>query len=317
MHKSVLLHETIEYLQLSNGDLAIDATCGAGGHTGLLAETVGLGGKVLAIDRDLEAIKIAKKNLNNKNIVFIKGEMADISILAKNNKFLAVSGIVADLGVSSMQIDNPARGFSFKSRGVLDMRMDRSQEMGAMEVVNTYKEEDLQKIFSLYGEEPFSRQVAKAIVELRNFQRIVKTDQLAEVVRRVIRSHRGRSARKSRFDIRELKIDPATKVFQAIRIEVNQELKQLELALPQMVGLLKKGGRIAIISFHSLEDRIVKNYFKEMAKDCICPPGYPDCVCSHRKKLSVVTKKVISPTKDEIEKNPRSRSAKLRVAEKI
>lgn len=317
MHKSVLLQETIEHLQLTKGDLAIDATCGAGGHTKEMTRLVGTSGKVLAIDRDEHALELARSVFRGESVTFIHGEMANIEKIALKNNFKNVAAIMADLGVSSMQFDQPARGFSLKSRGVLDMRMDQESELDALTVVNTYSEDQLARIFRLYGEEKKSRLVARAIVEARKESQIRRTDQLAEVVRGVIRARRARRTRNSKFEFRNSGVDPATKVFQAIRIEVNQELKQLELALPQMVRLLKPGGRLAIISFHSLEDRIVKEFFRDSAKDCVCPPEFPKCLCNHPKTLSLITRKPITPTDLEIFANTRSRSAKLRVAEKV
>jgi len=307
MHKSVLLQEAIKHLKLKKGDLAIDATTGAGGHTQALVAAVGKEGKVLAIDRDKEALKIARSIIRGENTIFAQANFVDIEKVARKNGFNEVSAIIVDLGVSSMQLDQADRGFSFKSRGVLDMRMDRNQEKSAITIVNNYSEESLKDIFANYGEEKRAKAVAKAIIAYRKKGQIETTDQLAEVVRGVIPViNRGGK-----------KIDPATKVFQAIRIEVNDELKSLESALPQMVSLLKKEGRLAIISFHSLEDRIVKSFFKKEAKDCLCPPEFPVCMCNHRKSLRIVTQKPILPSEKEKEFNPRSRSAKLRVAEKI
>ena len=317
MHKSVLLQETIENLQLEEGDLAIDSTCGAGGHTKLMAQKVGASGRVLAIDRDEKALKIASSIFRGENVTFVKGEMASLAKLAAIHGFTSVKAVIADIGVSSMQLDEPARGFSLKSRGVLDMRMDQEQAQSALDIINSYSEDDLARIFRLYGEEPKSRLIAKEIVKVRKNQQIRKTDQLAEVVRGVISARGAQKIRNSKQEVRKPRIDPATKIFQAIRIEVNQELRQLELALPQMVSLLKKNGRVAIISFHSLEDRIVKSFFKEMSKDCVCPPGFPRCVCDHKKMLKIITKKPITPSNNEISQNRRSRSAKLRIAEKV
>lgn len=308
MHKSVLLQETIDLLNLQEGDLAIDTTTGAGGHTKALAEAVGKSGAVLALDRDEEALKIARNVIRGENVTFVRANFGDLAEVAKNNQFVGVNAIIADLGVSSMQLDNAARGFSLKSRGVLDMRMDRSQELSALEVVNNYSEDDLAEIFFRFGEEKQSRKIARAIVESRKVTEIRWTDQLAEVVRGVVRARRGPSGKK---------IDPATKVFQAIRIEVNKELMNIESALPQMVSISKKGGRLAIISFHSLEDRIVKNFFREQAKGCTCPPDFPKCVCGQKATLRIITRKPILPSEEELQSNPRSRSAKLRVAEKL
>jgi 16S rRNA (cytosine1402-N4)-methyltransferase len=308
VHKSVLLQETIDLLQLKEGDLAIDATTGAGGHTKALAKAVGSSGAIMALDRDETALNIARNIIRGENVTFIQANFADIDQVAEQNHFKQVDAILADLGVSSMQLDEAARGFSLKSRGVLDMRMDQSQELDALEVVNGYSEAELADIFYRYGEEKQSRKVAKAIVEARKVKEIRRTDQLAEVVRGVVRRPYAPGGKK---------IDPATKVFQAIRIEVNKELMNLESALPQMVSILKSGGRLAIISFHSLEDRIVKNFFREQAKGCTCPPDYPKCVCGKEASLKIITSKPVVASDDEIQANPRARSAKMRVAEKI
>lgn len=290
--------------------MAIDATCGAGGHTKEIAKSVGRRGRVLAIDRDEKALEVARSVFRGENVIFMHSELANIKDVADKNGFFSVSGIMADLGVSSMQLDDPARGFSLKSRGVLDMRMDQKAELTAFAVVNNYSEERLSRIISDYGEERNARKIARAIVNARKKGAIEDTNRLAEVVRGVIRARETQKSKRS-------KIDPATRLFQAIRIEVNQELKQIESALPQMVSLLRSGGRLAIISFHSLEDRIVKNFFRRESKDCICPSEYPKCLCDHRKSLRVVTKKPISPSEKERRVNPRSRSARLRVSEKI
>lgn len=308
MHKSVLLHETIDLLKPQKGDLAIDATAGAGGHTLALAKAVGETGAVLAFDQDDKAIKIARNVVRGENVTFVRSNFADIAEVASKKNFRPVEAILADLGVSSMQLDEADRGFSLKSRGVLDMRMDKRQELSALEVVNSYDEKKLTDIFFRYGEERQARAVAKAIVEARKVEAIKTTDRLAEVVRGVVRVRKGPGGKK---------IDPATKIFQAIRIEVNQELKNLESALPQMVSLLKPGGRLAIISFHSLEDRIVKNFFREQASECVCPSEYPKCVCGHTQTLKIVTRHPVTAGDVEKGENPRSRSAKLRVAEKL
>lgn len=305
MHKSVLLQETIESLAQNKGGAVIDATVGAGGHSKEILKVIGSSGRLLAVDQDKEALKIARNVLQGENITFAHGNFSDIEKIAKNNDFESVTGIVADLGVSSMQFDNFERGFSFKGDDDLDMRMDQSQDLNAKEIVNTYSRENIEEIIRKYGEEKSAKRISQAIVDAREKSVIEKTSQLAEVVRGVI-PQRGKT-----------KIDPATKTFQAIRIAVNNELIALESALPQMVSLLSSGGRIAIISFHSLEDRIVKNFFKECARDCICPPELPICQCNKEKTLHIITRKPITATEDEIMKNPRSRSAKLRVAEKI
>lgn len=303
MHKSVLLQQTINLLEPKVGGIYIDATVGAGGHTLELSEKIGETGKILAIDQDKNALEIAKKVLKGRNITYVHGNFADISKIAKDNGFTKVDGILADIGVSSMQFDEAERGFSFSKRAKLDMRMDQTKDLTAEDVVNTYSEDELISIFRKYGEEPQARGVAKEIVKTRCQSRIIWTDQLSEVVRRVIK--------------RKTKIDPATKVFQALRIEVNGELDVLQSALPQMVEILKGGGRMAIISFHSLEDRIVKRFIDSRSIACVCPPDFPKCICETTPVLKKITKKPVVASDNEIKENPRARSAKLRVAEKL
>lgn len=303
MHKSVLLQETIKGLALKEGNAVIDATVGAGGHSKEILKMIERSGKLLAVDKDKEALSLARSVLKGDNITFSYGNFAEIETIAKENDFQSVDAIIADLGASSMQFDNPERGFSFSKSGKLDMRMDKSQKISAYEVVNNYSEKELGEIIKEYGEEKKFKVIARKIIEERKRGGIVRTDQLAEVVG-------GAKGKKTR-------IDPATKVFQAIRIEVNKELLALESALPQMVSLLCPGGRIAIISFHSLEDRIVKRFFQEKSKNCVCPPEFPECKCNTRPSLKIITKKPIMPKEEEIRENKRSRSAKLRVAEKV
>jgi 16S rRNA (cytosine1402-N4)-methyltransferase len=304
MHKSVLLQETIELLNLKPGMTVIDATVGAGGHTKAILDKIGPTGRVLGLDKDESALALTRDNLGGcSNLTLVKGDFKDIEKIAKDNGFSEVDAVLADIGVSSMQLDQRERGFSFQGHNDLDMRMDMTQDLDAKVVINTYTESDLVRIFREYGEEEQAKKIAKAIVDQRSIYPIEYTDQLAEVVRGV------------KFG--KTKIDPATKVFQAVRIEVNGELKALESALPQAVGILKKSGRVAIISFHSLEDRMVKRFFEEESKECVCPPDYPKCICGTIPKLKKVTKKPVIATTEEINNNPRSRSAKLRVAEKV
>lgn len=304
MHKSVLLQETIDYLNLKPGMTVIDGTVGAGGHTKAILDKIGPSGRILGLDKDQTALEIAKENLGGcSNLTLVWADFRDIEKIAKGNGFDSVDAILLDIGVSSMQLDQKDRGFSFSGNEKLDMRMDRESALTANVVVNTYAEEDLTRIFREYGEEQQAKRIAEEIVKKRSIHPIMYTDQLAEVVRGV--------------KYGKTKIDPATKVFQAIRIEVNGELKALESALPQMVGLLNKGGRMAIISFHSLEDRIVKRFVNEEGRQCVCPPEYPKCVCNVKPTLKVITKKPVVAGKEEINQNPRARSAKLRVAERI
>lgn len=311
MHKSVLLQEIMELLAPKKGDVFIDGTLGAGGHSKEILTLIGEKGKLLGIDQDTEALKISRGVLKGKNVIFAQGNFSDIEEIAYKNGLKNVDGIILDLGVSSMQIDEAKRGFSFKKEGPLDMRMDQAAVVTAETIVNEYPEKELIRIFKEYGEEWDAKRIAKKIVEVRRHERITRTEQLAEVVRGVTRAPRRVRGKNSKT-----KIDPATKIFQALRIETNKELKALESALPQLIRLLKKGGKFGIISFHSLEDRLVKRFIEENSKNCTCPKNSPLCVCEGP-RLRKITKKPVMPSEKEIKENPRARSAKLRVAERI
>lgn len=316
MHKSVLLQEIIDLTAPKRGDVFIDTTVDAGGHAKAILERIGPSGRLLAIDRDESALEIAKKKLPETNVKFAQGNFQDLAEIAREEGFTGVNGIIFDLGVSSMQLDEAERGFSFSKHARLDMRMDKSQSLTAEEIVNTYSEADLTRIFRQYGEEKAAKRVASQIVKSREQSLIIWTDQLSEVVGRVIRKSKTKN-RHSTFDNRKYRVDPATKIFQALRIEVNGELSALQSALPQAVSLLASHGKLAVISFHSLEDRIVKQFIEEKSKGCKCPPEFPKCVCGIKPGLKKITKKPVVPSEDEIRDNPRSRSAKLRVAERI
>lgn len=283
-HVSVLLKETIEYLRVEKGKKYIDATAGGGGHS---KEILKKGGQVLALDRDPEAIKHLN-SLKLKNLTVKRENFSHIYIAAKENGFTSVSGIIFDLGLSSNQLKQTERGFSFQNDGPLDMRMDPTLQVTAADIVNNFEKRRLHELFQKYSQEKFSRSISDAIVISRQIKPITTTGDLANIVREVYRVKRI-----------FMKLDPATKVFQALRIVVNSELINLEEALNQIEQILEGGGRLVIISFHSLEDAIVKHFFKNSSR------------------LKVITKSPIGPSWEEIEKNPRSRSAKLRVAEKI
>jgi 16S rRNA (cytosine1402-N4)-methyltransferase len=314
MHKSVLLQETIELMNLKPGMTVIDATVGAGGHTKAILAKIGPSGRVLGLDKDENALKIAEENLGGcSNLTLVHADFKDIEEVAVDKGFGEVDAILADIGVSSMQLDERNRGFSFQGHEKLDMRMDQTQDLTAADIINTYTESELERIFRDYGEESYAKKIAEAIVQKRSIHPVEYTDQLAEVVRGVIPAPKWLRGKQ----IGKTKLDPATKVFQAVRIETNGELTALESALPQTVGILKKGGRIAIISFHSLEDRIVKRFFEEKSQTCVCPPEYPKCMCDVKPTLQKVTRKPVVAAETEINDNPRARSAKLRVAERI
>ena len=286
-HTSVLLQETINQLQIKPGAKYIDGTLGGGGHT---TEILKLGGKVLGIDVDDEALAyVQNKAGNDEDLVVVKGNFKDIETLAKENGFDQVAGILLDLGISGHHVDTAERGFSFMKAGPLDMRMDHTLQVTAADLVNGLTRQELIDLFTRYGEEPFAKSIANHIVEERKVKRIETTTELSDIVRKAVPfSKKG--------------INPATKVFQALRIAVNDELNSLITALPRAVSLLESGGRLAVITFHSLEDRIVKRTFIEFEEK-----GFG----------TIITKKPIVPSEEEITTNSRSRSSKLRVFEKI
>lgn len=302
-HTSVLLHDSIDGLALRPGALIIDGTLGSGGHSEAILEATAPDGRVLGFDRDEVALDAARARLSRfgDRLVAIHASYAEMGNVAPLKSFEMVDGILLDLGYSSLQIDDPARGFSFRADGPLDMRYDDRQPDTAASLVNRLPEEKLADLIYQYGEERYSRRIARAIAAARP---IHSTRQLAEIVA------------KAQPPSKE-KIHPATRTFQALRIAVNDELGQLERALPQAIALLRSGGRLVVISFHSLEDRIVKQFMKQESQGCICPPEQPICVCDHVATLALVTRKPITAAEDEIAANPRARSAKLRVAQRI
>ncbi len=303
-HIPVLLSETLDLLNLEANKHVIDGTLGLGGHSLEILKKLGPKGKLMAFDQDERNIKEAKKRLKKygKQVLFIHSNFENLAEVASKHHFQP-DAILLDLGLSSPHIDDPKRGFSFQKEGPLDMRFDKRQKLTAEIVVNSYKEKDLADIIFHYGEERKSRLIARVIVQARKASPIKTTTQLADVIGKVIRS-KGR-------------IHPATKTFQALRIFVNRELDVLEKVLKQSLKLLKKGGRLVVISYHSLEDRIVKNYFRDQTRNCICPKELPICQCNFQKKLYILTRKPIIPDGIEVSHNPRSRSAKLRGAERL
>jgi 16S rRNA (cytosine1402-N4)-methyltransferase len=305
IHKPVLLKETIDQLNFKKGDIVVDATLGGGGHSREALGRIGEGGKLIAIDADKKAAEQFKKE-KDERVVVINDNFANLENILKESGIEKVDAIVADLGWSSDQIENPEFGMSFQVEAELDMRYDRNQKLTAKKIVNEYLPKELEKIIEKYGEERFCRNIVKRIVEYRKNHTIETTTQLADIVKNAVPP-----------DHRYGKISPATRTFQALRIEVNDELSNLEKFVPQAIESLSTGGRLAIITFHSLEDRIVKNIFRENARGCICPPDFPQCVCGKVPKIRLVNKKPIVPTPGEVVGNPRARSAKLRVCEKI
>jgi len=310
-HQPVLLDEVLHYLKPSTNQNFIDCTLGGGGHTTAILNKISPKGKVLGIDLDLTAIEATKikigDSIQNKRLITAKGNFNKIKDIANVYKFNKVNGILLDLGLSSGQLQDQKRGFSFLADGRLDMRFGSQNDLDASKILNFYSKNDLAEIFRKYGEERLAGLIAQKIVEIRKTSPFVLPKQLVEVIADIYkRSYRGKS-----------KINPATKVFQALRIAVNGELENLQQVLPQAVKLLTGSGRIAVISYHSLEDRIVKEFFRQESRDCICPPTLPICQCGHKKTLRIITKKPVMASHDEMLQNPRSRSAKLRVAEKI
>jgi len=301
MHQPVLLTEVIAALQPRSGGIYIDGTVGAGGHAAAILEASAPDGQLYGLDQDERALALAGERLSG---FFDRVHLLHANFDRLHQHHLPpADGILLDLGVSSMQFDQPERGFSFQADGPLDMRMDPSATETAADLVNHLPEGDLADLIYQYGEERQSRRIARAIVQDRPFER---TQELADLIARVVRSGKGGQRGKP-------KIHPATRTFQALRIAVNDELGALERVLPQAIAQLAPGGRLAIISFHSLEDRIVKKYFQQEARDCICPPEQPVCTCRHKATIHIITKKPITPSLAEIDVNPRARSAKLRV----
>jgi 16S rRNA (cytosine1402-N4)-methyltransferase len=302
-HIPVLLREVIEALEVRTGRTYLDATVGGGGHAVAILEAGAPHGRLLGLDRDPEAVRRSAKRLAvyEDRAAVVHASYVDLLTVSRATGYLPLHGIVFDLGFSSWQIDAADRGFAFSLEGPLDMRFDPGTEISAADLVNDLPADELAGLLYRYGEEPRSRQIARAIVEARP---IDTTVQLAEVISRALGRRRGA-------------LHPATLTFQALRIAVNQELESIERALPDAVHALAPGGRLAVITFHSLEDRIVKRFLQQESRDCICPSEYPICQCAHVRTVRLVTRKPMVPSAAELAANPRSRSAKLRVAEKL
>jgi len=302
-HTPVMIPEIIQALKAHPGARYIDGTLGEGGHSKSILNAIEPGGQVLGLDADAEAITVATERLMEHEDAFlaINANFRDIRATALRYEFVPVHGVLFDLGVSSLQLDRESRGFSFRRSDPLDMRFSFEQQLTAADIVNQYAESELADLIFHLGEDRAARRIAKAIVH----NRPVNTSlELAELIEKV-------SPRRGK------RMHPATRTFQAIRIAVNDELSALETSLEQAVSLLGQGGRLAVISYHSLEDRIVKNFIRKQASDCICPPGTPICKCNHLATLKMVSRRPLTPTESEIETNRRARSAKLRVAERI
>ena len=305
-HISVLLHETVDSLDIKPDGIYVDCTLGGAGHTSLILSKLGPDGRVIGIDRDDDALQNAKEKINDSRLITVKDNFENIINAVETAGYKTVDGIIMDLGVSSHQLDVAERGFSYMRDAALDMRMDQSSSLTAYEVVNRYSESELVRIMRDYGEERFAPKIAKKICSAREEKPIETTLELAELISSAIPA-------KFRNDGGH----PAKRCFQAIRIEVNGELDCIPKAIEDGAEILNVGGRMSIISFHSLEDRLVKNGFQRLENPCTCPKDFPMCVCGKKQKVKIITKKPILPSKEELGNNSRSHSAKLRVCEKI
>ncbi len=308
VHKSVLLNECIDNLNIKPDGIYVDGTMGGAGHSGCIAAKLENGGRLIAIDQDEDAIAVGTDRLSvyGDKVTIVRSNYSCMKEIVRGIGLDGVDGILLDLGVSSYQLDNPERGFTYRDENApLDMRMDNRMEMTARDIVNDYTDEELRRIIRNYGEDKFAGNIAKEIVKSRAVKPIETTGELVDIIRR---AYPAKELRKPGH--------PAKKTFQAIRIELNSELKVLEENLRDMVNLLNDGGRICVITFHSLEDRIVKNIFRECENPCICPPDFPVCVCGRKSLGKVISRKPILPSEEELAENKRSQSAKLRVFER-
>jgi 16S rRNA (cytosine1402-N4)-methyltransferase len=306
-HESVMRNEVLHYLNVHMEGVIVDGTLGDGGHTEFILKNTAPEIRVFAIDRDSSAIERASERLSpfRDRVTFAHGNLGDLKKLAAQNGITSVVGLLMDLGVSSPQLDTPGRGFSIQHDGPLDMRMDPSQKTSAADLLIKLSDAELASIIKNFGEERYAKRVVRAIRREQEERPITTTGQLSRIVAKVVTSSR------------HSRIHPATRTFQALRIAVNDELGQLKTALADMMGLLHSTARVAVISFHSLEDRIVKTFFKDEEKGCSCPPKIPICVCGRAQTLKILTRKPLVPSEEEVAQNPRSISAKLRVAERV
>jgi len=306
-HKSVLLDETIEGLNIREGKIYLDGTLGGAGHSREILKRLKGSGLLIGIDQDIEALEVAKERLSDyKNVEFFNLNYINFEKALDELGIDKIDGVLLDIGVSSYQFDNPERGFSYRFDAPLDMRMDKYLEISAKDIVNTYSESEITRIIKDYGEEKWASRIAKFVVEERKKKDIETTFELVEIIKNAIPASARRNGP-----------HPAKRTFQALRIEVNRELDVLKDSIERFVHRLNPGGRIAIITFHSLEDRIVKNAFKYLEKDCICPPSSPICMCDKKKEIKILTRKPITASEEELKENKRSHSAKLRIAEKL
>lgn len=305
-HKSVLLNETIDGLNIKPDGIYVDGTLGGGGHAYEVCRRLGEKGSIVGIDQDAAAIEAASARLKDfgEKVTIVRSNYCDMKSKLHELGIDKVDGIVLDLGVSSYQLDTAERGFSYREDAPLDMRMDTRQKMTARDIVNDYAEADLYRVIRDYGEDKFAKNIAKHIVQARAVKPVETTAELSEIIRASIP-----------MKFQKKSGHPAKRTFQAIRIELNRELDVLRDSLDDMIDLLNPGGRLCIITFHSLEDRIVKSAFRKNENPCTCPPDFPVCVCGKKSKGSIITKKPILPSEEELEYNSRSKSAKLRIFE--
>ena len=305
-HKSVLLNETIDGLNIKPDGIYVDGTLGGGGHAYEVCRRLGEKGSIIGIDQDAAAIEAASARLKDfgEKVTIVRSNYCDMKSKLHELGIDKVDGIVLDLGVSSYQLDTAERGFSYREDAPLDMRMDTRQKMTARDIVNDYTEADLYRVIRDYGEAKFAKNIAKHIVQARAVKPVETTAELSEIIRASIP-----------MKFQKKSGHPAKRTFQAIRIELNRELDVLRDSLDDMIDLLNPGGRLCIITFHSLEDRIVKSAFRKNENPCTCPPDFPVCVCGKKSKGSIITKKPILPSEEELEYNSRSKSAKLRIFE--
>ncbi len=307
-HIPVLLNETIEGLDIKENGIYVDCTLGAGGHSLEILKRIGPGGKLIAIDQDEDALLEAQERLSayKDQIYFVKSNYAYLGSILDSLSIEKVDGILMDIGVSSYQLDEGERGFSYQQDAALDMRMDKSAELTAAYIVNNYSKEELEMILWNYGEEKWGKRIAEFIIETRAEKPIETTFELVDIIKRAI-------PKKVRIQGKH----PAKRTFQALRIEVNKELDALESTIGIAVERLKPGGRLAIITFHSIEDRIVKTNFLELARGCTCPPEFPICVCNNKPEIKIITRKPIIASEKELDTNRRAKPAKLRICKKL
>ncbi len=306
-HVSVLLNECIKGLNIKEKGIYLDGTLGGAGHSSEILKHLENGGALIGVDQDENAIKASKEKLKDfENVVFVHNNFSNIKNILQELKIEGLDGILLDLGVSSHQLDVAVRGFSYMNNAPLDMRMDMTADFSAMDVINGYSKEEIVRVIRDYGEEKWASRIGEFIVRERSNKPIETTFELVDIIKAAIPASARREGP-----------HPAKRTFQAIRIEVNKEIEILKNAVNDSISSLKPGGRLCIITFHSLEDRIVKNVYKERENPCTCPPSFPICICNKKPDIKIITKKPVVPSAAELDINPRSRSAKLRIAEKI